>query len=335
MNESDPNARIEQPRAAMFVHMPINEHLGVTGVHVVVIILVMAVTMFGVIAVVASRAMSTVPTAVVLALVLAFPFSILLFVTRAARKAASSGLAPTAGDQLEPAIRNALSRIRGLGARDGLKLLVATLRKRGHAGLTLRIGGAADDVLDPFTVLFEPQPLDETASPLILEHIRDAGGAGAKHVDDSAAARKLRRNIMLRGGWFVLIAFGINWVMRAFDAYRERRITFDLVLWTVFMALLVLVSPTAQRRKQWYLVPGGLAIRNRPWLGGAASVRVLPQTESVLCLALVSRTQWRAFVTDGHETVNSVVTAGEAAALIRAWRSPVPPPPAEQLVDLK
>ncbi len=89
-------------------------------------------------------------------------------------------------------------------------------------------------------------------------------------------------------------------------------------------------------RRQWLLVPGGLVIRKARWTGGAWRIHLYRRRSSVLLLyQQIHRGNWMLCVADAEASDATRLTKTEAYVALSSWLSPLPPPPAERLRDLR
>lgn len=243
--------------------------------------------------------------------------------------------------------RAVLPHIRGKQYRHGLEALARGLALRGAGGATLRIAAAPAGPIEPLVVPFEPQPLDETLSGLMRAGGGDdPPGPGGAASPPASRARPLagvvpaglHRNIILKGGWVLVIIFAVNWALAALDAWRHRRwLHPTFVLWSLGLAAMIFIPVGARltSSRQWFLVPGGLLLRSAGWRQRGWTLHVFERSRSVLCLCRSRRNQgWAVSVSDGRESGTTLATPYECEFLLRAWLSPLPPPPLEKLGDL-
>ena len=81
-------------------------------------------------------------------------------------------------------------------------------------------------------------------------------------------------------------------------------------------------------------MPGGLIVRaTRPWRP-AAHVHLYNRRDSALIVQQLFRDKWLLCVADGEASGRTALTKKEAEVTLRAWLSPLPPPPVERLTDL-
>ena len=88
-------------------------------------------------------------------------------------------------------------------------------------------------------------------------------------------------------------------------------------------------------RRQWLLVPGGLVLRKGRWTGGAWRIHLYRRRSSVLLVQQMHRDQWMLCVADAEASDATHLTKTEAHVVLSCWLSPLPPPPAERLRDLR
>ncbi len=206
----------------------------------------------------------------------------------------------------------------------------------GFGGVALMPATAIPSGIEPMRVTFLPQPLNEVRSDTI-EHVasetRDEGRvwAAARRFGMSPA---LRRFLKLNGMHVLLIALG---AIGAADAWYSGAIRLSQI--ALFFGILVGVtySRGASRGRDWFVVPGGLVLRSTRWLRLSATTHHFDRPRSVLCLAPTtsSKARWLVSVGDAHDSAFTHATQAEAEFLLRAWLSPLPPPSAEQLAELR
>ena len=135
----------------------------------------------------------------------------------------------------------------------------------------------------------------------------------------------------------MIAIFAFNAAVGGWESYRAGHITFNAVMWTVYLivALVGLGGRGAWKsRQQWLLVPGGLASRRARFRRRDWELHLFQRESSVLIVSNPWRHLWWAYVAD-HQTVQMAgMTPRETVMLLRAWLSPLPSPPLEQLSDL-
>jgi hypothetical protein len=82
------------------------------------------------------------------------------------------------------------------------------------------------------------------------------------------------------------------------------------------------------------VVPGGLLFRELARRSGTWNLHVFDRRKSVLIAHRGNFNRWTISVGDNDQRRQITVTQNEADLLLRAWLSPIPPPPVEQLSDL-
>lgn len=244
---------------------------------------------------------------------------------RARRLAAESDL-----PDIAPRLQKLMPKIRGMFGSYALVEIAKRLALEGRYGATVRI--AAEDQADPI------EPMDVPFEPRLLESGFSKHGSNAALVDDPmTVSRRVRRNLLLKGGWIIVVAFVLNFGFAAIDAYRQWRITLPLIAWSLaFVAVLFL--PARWRwaaGKQWLVVPGGLILRKSSWRSDKWRLHVFDRTRAVLLIYKLRRHQWALCVADDQESDSAVGTKEELEFALRAWLSPLGPPPVERLSDLR
>lgn len=234
-------------------------------------------------------------------------------------------------DGLASAIARTLDRVREMAAVSALEETLSLLAARGQGDTTLRICRANELVLlKPLEYPFEPQPLNEAHSALIRQQSADKESAAP-----TGAAAALVRNIRLGGGWFLLVIVGVDFVWALAKAVAQRTPTWHMFVFLVALLLLALMPPNAIRPHGWFVVPGGVVLRKSGWRQRHWELTLLERSRSVLCVSHWSRNIWSATIADATTSFSRHLTKAEAEFLLRAWLSPLPPPPLEQLADLR
>jgi hypothetical protein len=240
-------------------------------------------------------------------------------------------LDPKLGVPTRQAIQNVLTP-RWFTVRTGLRSMVQRLSTLGCRGVTARIGNAKDlTPVRPIKESFEPIPLDETGN-LFSQLEPDAG---QNSTDAPATTSSLMRNIRLGGGWLMIAPFSLLLLMGVIESIRSKRISPNLIQWSVMTLIVLLgIGKGAQRsRFQWFLVPGGLVVRRTRRWKKEWQIELYKRAESVLVLRSSNRI-WAAHVANPEHNAKASMTQREAQMLLRAWLSPLPTPPLEQLSDL-
>ncbi len=86
--------------------------------------------------------------------------------------------------------------------------------------------------------------------------------------------------------------------------------------------------------KEWFLVPGGLAVRKTGLMRSDWQVLLFTRNDSVLCTHRREDPIWVLTARSDRERETAEVTQYEMEVALRAWLSPFEPPTAAQLVDL-
>lgn len=221
------------------------------------------------------------------------------------------------------------------------KLLV----RRGRLGETVRMQRKGEFApVQPLTVVFEPRLLDESDSAFAeLEAATTcqpaaAGGASLAAPidrDDSTMLRHVKRNLKLRGGWAFVVMFATFLLRSAWESYQRGAITWELPFWAA-MTLLFLIGPdrgVLSGRAQWLLAPGGLLVRKAVRRSTRSQLHLFDRRRSVLCMSQHRQKRWLVVVADTEACELTLTTDREADFLLRAWLSPLQPPPPDRLTD--
>jgi hypothetical protein len=220
------------------------------------------------------------------------------------------------------------------------------LARCGRLGETIRIQWKRPfDLVQPLDVTFEPRLLDE-ADPAFQELLTavssspDPAGAASRaspNADDVLGVRRIRRNILLKGGWALFVVFALFLTQAAFDAYQRRAITPGLLFWGV-MFVLALYGPARGGwfgTRQWLLAPASLVVRKAKPRDETSQLHLFERRKSVLCLQRQKKGPWLIAVADAEGSEQTIATNTEVSLLLRAWLSPLEPPPIERLSDLR
>jgi hypothetical protein len=224
-----------------------------------------------------------------------------------------------------------------------LKTAARHLAESGITGVTIR--GCEPKyaiAVDPLEVAVEPLPLDESLPAVSRVATGDFGDVANQSDDapvdplDVAQLRTIKRNIALLGGKAIIIIFGLGWLIQAIVAITEWRIHLEFLLISGFIILFLFIpfgKGAMTMRQQWLIVPGGLIGRRANYRGGW-NVHLFDRRESVLAVHRMGSSQWYVSVADRESHQSATITPTEVNALLRAWLSPLPPPPREQLTEL-
>lgn len=222
------------------------------------------------------------------------------------------------------------------------KLLVG----RGRLGETIRMQWKGDFApVQPLTVVFEPRLLDEsdvafseleTATAPDLATKESTAAPATAVGDDAMGVRHIRRNLKLKGGWAFVIMFAAFMLRSAAESYQRGAMTWELPFWTT-MLLLFLLGPARGGlfgRAQWLLAPGALLVRKAVRRTTRSQLHVFDRRKSVLCVSQHRKSQWLIVAADALACEQTLATDREVHFLLRAWLSPLEPPPADRLTDL-
>jgi hypothetical protein len=249
-----------------------------------------------------------------------------------AQTMAQHAVAAVARDGIASAMRGLLDSAHGMAVATTLHAALSLLAGQGKGGTTLRICRAAEMVeLEPLTYPFEPQPLNEMQSVLIRQQ-----SANGEHAPGQAAsaARSFARNVALKGGWFILVIVGFDWVWALKESIVRRAITWQLMAFSLALLMLAFM-PARWGTRQWYVVPSALVLRKSGWWQRRWRLELFERCHSVLCVSHWTRNIWSVTVANARTSVSRDLTRTEAGFLLRAWLSPLSPPPIERLVDLQ
>jgi len=194
----------------------------------------------------------------------------------------------------------------------------------------------------PLAVPFEPIELDEThpSVPALAEALTAASSADATGGRSGAAlvpARTYRR-------WFVrfgapaimLFNVGLQAVIQTITQTATQGFRFWFVaMWggIVLATVLPLVIYGWYSSAQWFIVPGGVAVR-RSFVGKLGKRLELYTPADTILQIGPDNLAWVAVLARGKQRVTRRLTQIEATVLLGAWQSPLRTPGAGELVDL-
>ena len=199
----------------------------------------------------------------------------------------------------------------------------------GFDGQTVRLyRGDKPAPIQPITVPFEAQELDQTSHR--FQDLQTTSGQS-----NAVPLSGIRRNILLKGGWLLVIVFGFNLAIQIFDSWMRWRISPMLVYWTIFFVLMLAIPAGVHpwSNRQLLAVPGGLVFRSSSGFHKNYQVIVFNARLSVLCVFPVTRRSWGIVVASKEDTASVVATQAEAEFALQAWLSPLDPPDPEELTD--
>jgi len=203
--------------------------------------------------------------------------------------------------------------------------------------------------IEPVTVPFEAQPLDE--SELSFRSIQSGlcGASASRANEDSdrepgwlnaPEMHRVRKNIHTVG-WFVIFASvpGIVFlILYSWFQYIGRASGLPWWMYAFFLAPMFVVLFTGIVRsstEQLLVVPGGLLMRKARWRDPSWRLHLFERRRSVLVLHQFSNRHWHVCIADEQDSLFTRVTNAEAEFLLRGWLSPLEPPPVKQLSDLQ
>lgn len=280
------------------------------------------------------------------------PFAILL--GKAANKLDGRGTKRAVGQILEKdddpqANLRAAAKLGGLVFTKLAPISVMTraMGKIGRIGETYQLWWKAEpDSVEPLTMVFEPRLLDE--ADVGFEELAQATASktGASDANSSEAPgwredmlemRGVQRNIRLKGGWPLLSIVAVLVLFALLDALRSHAVTW-LLLVAIGSCFALFFIPARSRwfaTSHWLLVPGGILHRKAKTRDRKVTLHLFVRRHSVMTIYQQrNRGVWLLTVADAEASETTVVTDRERQLLLRAWLSPVEPPPLERLVDL-
>ncbi len=225
-----------------------------------------------------------------------------------------------------------------------LSYLAKTLAETGRTDITIRSNNReVATTLCPITVDFEAQPLCEKQTR--LEHFdADASSEWApcsttrSQTSSTVPATQPRRHISKATYHKIAtVLIPASFAFLLVDTYITGRdgwrIPFYAIVFTTTAMSVTLRSGWSFRR-QWLVAPGGVILRESSFLRRGWQLHRFDRRQSVLIAHRVNRCYWVVFVANREMHRQATITESEAEFLLRAWLSPLHPPPLERLTDL-
>lgn len=224
--------------------------------------------------------------------------------------------------------------------RSALEILIAN----GHYGACLRFrktGSRLPDPSPPLEVSFPPVLLDEADIGFtrfaegILGRADRIAESGSEAREEWALARRVRRNLAVNAlGWGMRFLIGVQLILAVLESFEASRIDWRLVIWLAILFTGLFASETGiLGKRHWFILPGGLLLRTPSRIPTRSSLALFDRRESALSLTESRLGSWTLCVANTVTIESTQVTSREADVLLRAWRSPLPLPPVEKLVD--
>ncbi len=215
-----------------------------------------------------------------------------------------------------------------------LQLITRALVGRGRIGHTFRVFAREEPwPLAPIRVTFDPEPLDEGASTFdrLAENVT---GVEDERGDEESLNRRMRRSVRLRGGKFA-VAFPAALMLMGASSLYQGRPPIMFVAGAMMMAgNLFWARGSVSSRQQLFLVPGAVIVRRAGALQDGWHLHMFKRSAANLILHESTMQGWMVLLSDAECVEISQATRGEVETLLRAWMSPLPPPPEDRLIDL-
>jgi len=212
----------------------------------------------------------------------------------------------------------------------------------GTTGLVFRSCLTAQrPAVEAIGVPFEPVPLDQSDGLFIgLEADTATTDASSAHTESRTTKTCFARRIEFFGGRWIVVLAGIGVVIQGLVHWLQGTLlspTFMILVVCLLIPLVGIGGVGAWRHgRQWLLVPGGLAVRKANRKAKSKwDVRLYTRVSSVLFVRQTTKLHWLVCAAEGAEVDHVMVTRAEVDMLLRAWLSPLTPPPVEQLSDLE
>lgn len=193
----------------------------------------------------------------------------------------------------------------------------------------------------PLTVPFEPIPLDEADHAFLAledgfsEATPTPECSPPRSTKDELTIRRLRKTYLYTGMWFLAAGSGFFLVFMTIGSLILGQFE-PMILFYAF-ALLMTSLPLllgGAIGPAWLLVPGGLVLRKARKRKMATDVHLFRPAETTLLIRPLNKRLWLMIVSDEKEFGTAQISDRELTMLLRAWRSPLPPPSPQKLIDL-
>jgi hypothetical protein len=259
---------------------------------------------------------------------------------RAARKVRRK-LAESTAPDLATRIEELLPTLRSMHPQKLIRETAKTLADQGTRGATVRIAPAAQATpIEPICVPFEPLRFEEI--PIVDTRPQPASGAPPSTDADGGSERKapprgVRKNVLLKGGWALVVLYGIIWLAYAIESLMKLRPTPTLLIWTAVLVVFVLTPAGTHwiTGRDWLALPGAIVTRKSGWFRRTWELHVFERSRSILLMYRLWQYQWVLVLADAEKCTSTIGTRDELESALRAWLSPLPPPALEQLSDLR
>lgn len=186
----------------------------------------------------------------------------------------------------------------------------------------------------PFEAPFEPTPINDTR-----ESFAETRGGALTSWQRMAAVWRTMMQAVGKRRWvrtMFLLLMGFGWLVLAailLDGLRQAilgRVSSGLFLAVVLIALVGWAAAWQMiRRDTWFAVPRGVIIADGSLWGKKSTGRFVPREDAVL-LYIPPLASIAVATTDGYSAIRAL-TPFEVDFLLRAWRSPAPPPDARMV----
>lgn len=300
---------------------------------IVIMVLVAVVTAFAVGVAIASLGggPGRAGSAGVIGVMAAFAIFALIMFVRTRRANVGKMLAGFPDHELEHHIAATLEKLRAVSAVNSLKELVRVLAQRGVCDVAFRVIRSATPPLGKtIDVPFEPRPLESCGQ---AGSVSEDGSAGENA--DLSLDQRIKRNVLLKGGWVLVAVFAFNWIIALVQSVARGQPEPQLYSWSLAMLALLLipVRPGGSwwGTQQFQVVPGGLARRKAPPWSQKWDVHLFDRRRSVMLVCTLKNKMWGVFVADAERVEYTIGTREEMDFAVRAWLSPVEPPKVEWL----
>ncbi len=182
---------------------------------------------------------------------------------------------------------------------------------------------------EPFDTPFEPLP---AAANDAVQQLLESGPEERNAARDAAALRRrTRRNIIIAVITGILVLITLHTLVTG-----ELNLPCALPV-IALIILIVLGGMSAQPEstpRQWFLVPGGVLVRGTWLFSTKWEVHVFDRRTAAMIVIQVATDKWLVLVGDAEGHTQGHFSSLQIEGIIRAWRAPFEPPPADQLSDL-
>lgn len=230
----------------------------------------------------------------------------------------------------------------------GRKLIRSALEALYARGFVNRVLFLYEDLpprfqFEPIEFPFQPTPLHEADAAFreLEAGLQDAERSGSATNRICGARKTMYRRIHPQIYLTGFLIFYVIFALIVGSVYYRLSSGTGSINYFIYLQLIlpfIFLAPTWYRFRaekwRWILVPGGLVLRRPRRHTAGSDVHLFVRERSVIVIRRASLLFWKVNIWDGKELGLAHLRASEVELLLRAWLSPLAPPPVEKLVDL-